>query len=293
MKQSIEFSETNALSVNPARVNKIGRLLVQLGKINTEDVDKIVELQVKESLLFGDAALKLGLINQADVQQVIAMQFNYDYLQAGQGNFSDDLIAAYEPFSDQVESYRALRSQLMMRWFKGGNRALAIVSPNHREGISFLTANLAVVFSQLGARTLLIDANMRESKQQSIFNIKQSPGLSDMIVGRVGLGAIHKIEDIQGLSLLTSGTTPPNPQELLGRTSFSYLMKIASEYYDIVLVDSPPANKYADAQAIIERCKGALVVSRLNHTKLADITEVKNQIELTDSTVVGVVVNEF
>jgi protein-tyrosine kinase len=292
MQNELE-SNKSSITINPARVNKIGRLLLQMGKITAEDTEKILHVQQEEGLLFGDAAMKLGLINDADIQQVVAMQFNYHYLQAGQGDFSKELVAAYEPFSQQVEAYRALRSQLMMRWFKEGNRALAIVSANHGEGLSYLTANLAVVFSQLGARTLLVDANMREPRQNIIFNLKENNGLSDIIVGRSGLEAITDIESIQDLSVLSAGTVPPNPQELLGRASFTYFMKIASQNYDVVLVDTPPATESADAQSTVERCGGALLVSRLNHTKLAEIAEVRNQIAMTGARIVGAVINDF
>jgi len=293
MQNNLTNTQQSSISINPARVSKIGRLLLQLGKITTEDTEKILRLQQEQGLLFGDAAMKLGLINDADIQQVVAMQFNYHYLQAGQGDFSKELVAAYEPFSQQVEAYRALRSQLMMRWFKEGNRALAVVSANHGEGISYLTANLAVVFSQLGARTLLIDANMREPRQHVIFNLKDNAGLSDIIVGRAGLEAVAEIESIQDLSVLSAGTIPPNPQELLGRASFTYLMKIAAENYDVVLVDTPPAKESADAQSSVERCGGALLISRLNHTKLSDIADMRNQIQMTGAKIVGAVINDF
>lgn len=286
--------DNNSIVSNPSRVSKIGKLLLQLGKISVEDTEEILKLQSEQSLLFGDAAMKLGLINNEDIQQVVAMQFNYNYLQAGQGNFSKELISAYEPFSDQVEAYRALRSQLMMRWFKMGNRTLAFVSPNLNEGVSYLVANLAVVYSQLGARTLLIDANMRQPRQNEIFNIKDSAaGLSDLIVGRTGINAIHEVEAIQDLSILTAGTIPPNPQELLGRASFTYLMKIVAENYDVVLVDTPPALHSADSQSIIERCKGAVLISRLNHTSHSSIQELKNQVGMTGAKIIGAVINEF
>lgn len=286
-------SQNNVISTNPARVNKIGRLLMQLGKITSEDTETILKHQQEKGMLFGDAAIELGLINNADIQQVVAIQFNYHYLQAGQGDFSKDLVAAYEPFSDQVEAYRALRSQLMMRWFKEGHKSLALVSADNHEGVSYLTANLAVVFSQLGARTLLIDANMREPRQRELFNLKHNVGLSDIIVGRSGLEAIEDIDAIQDLSVLNAGTVPPNPQELLGRASFNYFMQIATQNYDVVLVDTPPAKNSADAQAIIEKTKGVLLVSRLNHSKLKDLTDINSQVEVTGATIVGAIVNEF
>lgn len=281
------------VSSSSVHTGRIGRLLLQLGKISLEDTEKILRVQQKHGLLFGDAALKLGLINESDIRQVLALQFNYPYLQAGQGNYSDELVAAYQPFSQQVEALRALRSQLMMSWFSQGYKSLAIVSANSGEGSSYLAANLAIVFSQLGERTLLVDANMRDPRQHTIFNLKENRGLSDIIAGRAGFDVITQVESFEDLSVLGAGTVPPNPQELLGRASFTYFMSQAVGQYDVVLVDTPPATDTADAQATVARCGGALLVSRLNHTRLSDIAEVRNQIAVTGARVVGAVINDF
>ncbi|MGB2833329.1 MAG: chain length determinant protein tyrosine kinase EpsG [Methylotenera sp.] len=293
MQKNIVNSSNGAISTNSARTGKIGRMLIQQGKISTEDTEKIVRIQEKEGLQFGDAAVKLGLITEADVRQVLALQFNYPYLQAGQGNYSHELVAAYQPFSQQVEALRALRSQLMMRWFNESNKALAIVTANAGEGGSYLAANLAVMFSQLGERTLLVDANMRDPRQHTIFNLKVNRGLSDIIARRSGLDAVNQVEFFEDLSVVTAGTIPPNPQELLNRASFTHFMNQAASQYDVVLVDTPPATTSADAQATVAQCGGALLVSRLNHTRLADITEVRNQIAVTGAHVVGAVINDF
>ena len=293
MQKNIINPSNGAVSANSARTGKIGRMLIQQGKISTEDTEKIIRTQEKEGLQFGDAAVKLGLISQADVRQVLALQFNYPYLQPGQGNYSEELVAAYQPFSQQVEALRALRSQLMMRWFNESNKVLAIISANAGEGGSYLAANLAVMFSQLGERTLLVDANMRNPRQHIIFNLKESRGLSDIIAGRAGLDAVSHVEHFEDLSVVGAGTVPPNPQELLNRASFSYFMNQAANQYDVVLVDTSPATGSADAQATVARCGGALLVSRLNRTRLADINEVRNQIAVTGAQLVGAVINDF
>jgi len=285
--------ENTSVSTSRARIGKIGRLLIQLGKISFEDTDKILRAQQEHGLLFGDAALKLGLIREADISQVLALQFNYPYLQPGQGNYSEDLVAAYQPFSKQVEALRALRSQLMVRWFNEGYKSLAIVSSNAGEGVSYLAANLAVMFSQLGERTLLVDANMRDPRQHKMFNLKENRGLSDIIAGRAGLEVVSKVEFFEDLSVLGAGTIPPNPQELLNRARFTHFINYSSSKFDVVIVDASPANTSADAQVTVAHCGGALLVSRLNHTRLADITEVRNQIAVTGARVVGAVINDF
>jgi chain length determinant protein tyrosine kinase EpsG len=293
MQNNNNNSLNSVITTNSARVGRIGRLLIQLGKISSEDTEKILLTQQKHGLLFGDAAIKLGLISDADIHQVLAMQFNYQYLQAGQGNYSEDLVAAYQPFSKQVEALRALRSQLMMRWFNESNKSLAIVSANAGEGVSYLAANLAIMFSQLGERTLLVDANMRDPRQHKLFNLQESRGLSNIIAGRAGMDVISKIEFLEDLSVLGAGTLPPNPQELLNRGSFTYFIDQATNQYDVVIVDTAPAATTADAQVTVARCGGALLLSRLNKTRLSDLTEVRNQIAVTGSSLVGAVINDF
>ena len=292
--QNNNLSTLNSvISTNSSRVGKIGRLLIKLGKISAEDTENILHTQQEHGLLFGDAALKLGLISEADIRQVLALQFNYPYLLEGQGNYSNELIAAYQPFSPKVEALRALRSQLMVRWFNDNNKSLAIVSANEGEGVSYLTANLAIMFSQLGMRTLLIDANMRDPRQHILFNLKEHRGLSDIIAGRAGLDVVSQVEFFENLSVLGAGTTPPNPQELMNRASFTYFIDQASDQYDVVLVDTSAATYTADAQVTVSRCGGALLVSRLNHTRLSDLTEVRNQISVTGAILVGAVINDY
>jgi protein-tyrosine kinase len=146
MQNKIINPASSTISINTARTGKIGRLLIQQGKISTEDVDKIITAQEKYGLQFGDAAVKLGLISEMDVRQVLALQFNYPYLQNGQGQYSAELVAAYQPFSPQVEALRALRSQLMLRWFNESNKTLAIVTANSGEGGSYLAAKVNALY---------------------------------------------------------------------------------------------------------------------------------------------------
>ena len=273
--------------------SSIGRLLIQLGKIKQSDNENILRAQKDHGLRFGEAAIRLRLVTEADISQALALQFNYPYLQPGQGGYSSELVAAYQPFSSQVEALRGLRSQLMTQWFSQGFKSLAVVSTNEGEGGSYLAANLAIVFSQLGQRTLLIDANLRQPRQHSIFKLGQKQGLSDIIAGRAELSAITKVETFNDLSILGAGTIPPNPQELLNNPAFTEIMAGVIGQYDIVLVDTAPASMTADAQAAVSRCGGTLIVSKLNQTSLANLNDVREQINLTGAKVVAAVVNDF
>ncbi|GEM_PF-6338423 len=195
--------------------SNIGRILLDMGKISAADAERILLMQKEKGMRFGEAAQALGLVTEADIEQVLAHQFDYPYLRPGQGGFSPELVAAYRPFDAQVEMLRGVRSQLMLRWFGSGRKTLAIASVNPDDGASMFTANLAVVFSQLGEKTLLVDANLRSPQQHRIFNLPSGQGLSDILADRAELDAISRIAPFIDLSVLSAGTLPPNPQELL------------------------------------------------------------------------------
>jgi protein-tyrosine kinase len=275
------------------RKDNIGSLLLNMGKITPGDAERVLRLQKIEGLRFGDAAQKLGLISGEDIRQVLSMQFDYPYLQPGQGDFDPELAAAYQPCSAQVEALRALRSQLLLRWFREGCKSLALVSANSGEGCSHLAANLAVVFSQLGEHTLLVDANLRDPRQHRIFNLGERRGLSDILAGRADMDAITRVEPFVDLSVLGAGTTPPNPQELLGRSTFADFMSHATGHYDVIIVDTPPVSQNSDALSTAAKCHGALLVSRLNQTRIAEMADVREQIALSGARIVGAVVNDF
>lgn len=280
-------------SVPPDR--SIGALLIDSGKINPEDAERVLRYARDKGMRFGDAAVALKLVGQDDVQQVLALQFDYPYLPAGESPVSTEVVAAWSPFSRQVEALRALRSQLLLRWFTGeeGRKALVIVSPGRAEGRSHLAANLAVVFSQLGERTLLVDADLRKPRQHELFGLKNATGLSTILAERAGVEAIQHIPAFVDLSVLPAGATPPNPLELLGRAVFSEVMSELATRYDVILLDSPSAAMGSDFQPIAQKSGGAMLLARRNRTRMQACAAMAEEIAAAKASVVGTVLNDY
>ncbi|WP_308922499.1 chain length determinant protein tyrosine kinase EpsG [Janthinobacterium sp. J1-1] len=273
--------------------SSIGGLLLESGKITPENAERVLRMQKELGIRFGEAAQRLGLITEADIQQVLARQFDYPYLQPGAGKYPQELVAAYQPFSSQVEILRAVRSQLMLRWFARGSKSLVVLGMEPGDGASLFTANLAVVFSQLGEHTLLVDANLRKPRQHEIFDLKTRQGLSDVLAGRAELDIIAKVESFVALSVLAAGTLPPNPQELLSRSSFVTLNKQLESRYDAVLYDVPAYTTGSDAIAVAARAGGVLLVARKNKTPMADVAAMSEQMTQSGAQVVGSVMVDF
>jgi receptor protein-tyrosine kinase len=284
---------TGALGGTPAR--HIGAILMDEGKITAADAEQVLARQRELGWRFGEAAIELNLITDTDLRQALAKQYEFPYLVTGPEGVSKELIAAWDPFHPVVEELRGVRTQLLIRWYNpdAGRRILAVCSPGAREGRSFIAANLAVVFSQLGHRTLLVDADFRAPRQQSIFNVSDRFGLSSVLSGRADLSAALPVPGLTGLSVLPAGPLPPNPLELLSRPQFAALLARAQQEYDVVLIDTPPATEYADAQSITFRAGDALLVSRKDQTRVDDTERVVRELTDASGRIVGTLMNAF
>jgi protein-tyrosine kinase len=282
------------LPVGPVR-RALGAILVDAGRLDAGATERILQRQRAHGQRFGQAAISLGLLSAADVEQALARQFDCACLVPGESTLSQELVLAYQPFGAQAEALRVLRSELLQRWFGAGPRqhALAITSTQAGEGRSFLAANLAVAFSQLGKRTLLIDADLRRPRQHALFGLSNSMGLSALLSGRAGLDVIAPIPGLPGLSLLGSGAAPPNPAELLARPVFAQLLDVLAHSYDVVLIDTPAALDCVDARSVAASAGAALVVARKDASALGAVAQLAQTMGQGGVAVLGAVLNEF
>ena len=274
---------------------RIGSILAEEGKLGGGSIEQVMALQHAEGLRFGDAALRLGLITADDLRHAIAKQYDLPHLLPGHENTGSELVVAQEPFHPRAEEMRALRTQLLIRWSKAGvnQRVLAIVSPGAGEGRSYVAANLAVAFSQLGERTLLVDADLRTPRQHLIFNVSDRVGLSAVLSDRADRSAVAPVPEFGPLWLLPAGARPPNPQELLSRLALGVLLHELRNEFDVILFDTPPAKLYADALAVAFRTRSAMVLARKDRTRLEDTKSVIRELSDMDARVVGTVFNDF
>lgn len=273
----------------------IGAILIKQGRLSVADAEKVMRHQVEHNVRFGDAALALGVLSTADIEFALSRQYDYPYLLRGESAISESVVAAYEPFTARVESLRALRNQLMWRWFETGEerRALAITGAERGDGRSFLAANLAVVFSQQGQRTLLIDADMRHPSQHALFGLENRVGLSSVLSDRNGVEAVQRVPALLDLSVLTAGAPPPNPSELLGRPGLGKLLRELAPQFDVILIDTPAGGECSDAQMVAGRAGAALVVTRQDATHVNQVHNLIGALNEARVHLVGTVLNNF
>lgn len=273
----------------------IGAILADLRHLSADQVEKIVRHQRDKGLRFGEAAVALGFASSDDVMFALAQQFHYPYAAEDKRKANPELVALNQPFGVQSESFRAIRSQIMMRLFNEGQerRAIAVVSPDSGDGKTFFAANLAVTLAQLGGRTLLVDADLRHPRQHAVFGVSNQAGLSGILSGRAESKVIQQVPGVPSLFVLPVGITPPNPLELVERPAFGLLMRELLSKFDHVVVDTPAACYGSDSAVIAARCGAALVVARKNQGRVNALQDLVANLSETPARMAGVVFNEF
>ncbi|RZU02260.1 polysaccharide biosynthesis tyrosine autokinase [Rivibacter subsaxonicus] len=293
-----EAEGTGDATVSQLHDRAIGDLIAEARGLSQEQIEHILAYQREHGTRFGEAAIALGLARNEDVLWALSQQFHYHLSSEHGSTLSSELVLAVQPFGRQAEALRALRSQILLRMAPVGTevevrRALAIVSPDSGDGKTFFAANLAVAFSQLGGRTLLVDADMRNPRQHQVFGVDNSSGLSGLLSGRNSDNVIRSVAGVPSLYVLPVGATPPNPLELVERPAFGLLVRELLSKFDHVIVDTPAACFGSDYAVLAVRCGSALVVTRKHSNRLDALDELTHQLSQTPVKLAGVVLNEF
>lgn len=276
-----------------ATSTKMGPMLVASGKLSPKDLSLILAAQKKHGLRFGDAAVKLGLVKEEDINSILAEQFAYTQTPAASSKFDRRLSALFQPDSIQAEAVRSLRSELMLRYFNPQqNRALALVSAEDAAGTALTAANLAISFAQLGARTLLIDSNLRAPQLNSLFHLHDhAPGLSDWIADRTAV-IPTAIESVRSLWVLPAGTRAPNPQELLASKQYQERLDPLIESFDVTIISTAPMDSNRDAQLVAAHAGAAVLVAQSHVTKTKALLAIGTRLRDLNVRLLGTVLRD-
>ena len=188
-----------------------------------------------------------------------------------------------------VESYKSARSNIMFSLSADDDKLFAVTSYSKGEGKSTVSANLAISFSKMEKKVLLVDCDLRRPNIHNIFKIENQAGLSNVIGKMVEFEEVIHRNVLPNLDILPSGTIPPNPSELLCSPKFTNLVKKLYEEYDYIIFDTPPIGVVADALLLKDLLAGFVVVLRERSTTHGDVQNIMDSMKLADAKILGFV----
>ncbi|HQY08585.1 MAG TPA: CpsD/CapB family tyrosine-protein kinase [Burkholderiaceae bacterium] len=270
----------------------IGQIIRDVRPLSDADLDHILVVQKRMGVRFGEAAVALALVSQKDVMWALSQQFRYPFPREPGILAASEMVVASDPFGAQAEAFRELRSSISAAQQLTERRPLAVLSQARGDGRSFVAANLALAFCQLGERTVLVDANLRSPGIHKLLGIPERPSLSSLLSGMPLARPFDRSAQMPQLYVLQAGTPPPNPVELLDRPLFGRLLGELQRNFDRVIVDTACASGTADARVVASACRQAVLVGRKHHTPALQLNSLKYRLHKVGVDVVGVILND-
>lgn len=205
----------------------------------------------------------------------------------------NELVVYAKPKSNISEDIRTIRTNLQFTSSSEESKVILVTSSNQGEGKSFISSNLAVAFAQTGKSTLLVDCDMRLGRTHKIFGISNQEGLSNLLIK-------HDLSDwkdylektfIHNLYVVTRGTVPPNPSELLISSNAKKLVDLFRSRFDYIIFDGVPVNGLPDSLILSGLVDRVVLVTAAGETNIDELNEAKKALEKVDAKIAGVVVN--
>lgn len=204
---------------------------------------------------------------------------------------SIELVPHYFPNSRLAESYRSIRTALLLSSADNPVKTMAVTSPMPGEGKSVSAANLAITLAQSGKTVLLVDADLRRPRQHRMFKVKNTYGLTTYLTDSIELKEVVKSTEIPNLFLINAGPIPPNPAELLGSDKMSRFIRMMSEESDYVLFDLPPMIEISDALVLGAKVDGVVLVIWGDRTSREALRKTREKLDLLKVRTLGVIIN--
>ncbi len=197
------------------------------------------------------------------------------------------------------EAYKSIRTNIMLSVMKKGCKTIVVTSSVAGEGKTTTTTNLAISISQADQRVLLIDGDLRKPKVHHYFSIPNAPGLTNYLGASVNSRTAQKVDlfsiihptEYKNLSVIASGSIPPNPAEILGSEPMADFLKEVAEHFDYIIIDTPPINVVSDALPVIRESDGVVVVVRSNASTHPELQKALDSLKFIDAKILGFVVN--
>lgn len=241
------------------------------------------------------ASQRKGIISEKELKHIVTTQFDYPPVHGDASGQSENLVAAFYPYSAKGRAIRYLAARIMLESVPGQMLCFSVAGAGRKSGASYIAANLAVAYSEFGLRTLLIDANLKAPRLHQLFACKEKDGLSTMTPLDTSPDCfVIPLRLYRDLSLLPAGRPLMRMSRRLKSGMLARRLSLVRPYYDVVICDSPSlATRHDDCEVVAGICGSALTVFRKNHTRLSKARALLASLDAVDTRQIGSVLCDF
>lgn len=265
---------------------------------NTLTRDLVLAVAIAVLVVAGFAFLRFYLDDTVkhsdDIEKMVGLPIAGNILKSDvkSKRIGSELIVEKSPKAIVSENIKSLRTNLQFTVIDKELETILVTSTNASEGKSFISANLATSFAQAGKKVLLVDCDLRKGRLHRLFGIPNTGGLSNLLTGDLrSLGKYIRQTKVYNLDLITCGTYPPNPSELLASQKNKRLVKILADHYDIVIFDGAPVGGLTDSVILSSLMDETLLVVKDGNTTKNDLRAASEALSKVGAKVAGVVFN--
>jgi chain length determinant protein EpsF len=249
--------------------------LLDAGLLSPAEVEKFSSIAQEKGMRFTETVVASGRVTAEQMSLALSVRTQFPLLDPSQSTVGTELVAGFDVDHPFMDDLRMLRTRIKARLAEGGergSRVVAVVSQGKGDGKSFSAANLAVSFAQMGDRTLLIDADMRTGRQHRLFALENKVGLSSVLSLQCNpKDALQRVTGLGDLMVMTAGPDVPSPTDLLARNATAQLMRVMSNAFDVVIVDTPSAGAKPDAALLVAASQNYVIIARQNRSLTAAV----------------------
>jgi capsular exopolysaccharide synthesis family protein len=232
-----------------------------------------------------------------DIERLVHLPFLGNILKFEDGyKVSDkerDIFVKVKPKDPTSEAYRAIRTAVLFSITEEHPlKSIVITSPGPQEGKTMTLCNLGITMAQNNSRVLLVDADMRKPRLHKTFNKKNEKGLSNFLSGQTDFKEIIQATEIDNLSLVSSGSHPPDPSELISSHKMNDFVNVAKENFDFVLFDTPPIAVVTDANILSKVVDGVALVLESGKTRRRTLPRIVKVLQEAKVRVIGIILNK-
>ena len=205
-----------------------------------------------------------------------------------------ELIVQNDPKSNVAEALRIVRTNLQFSSVDEKLKTILVTSSVPGEGKSFISSNLAVTFAQNNSKVLLVDCDMRKGRLHKIFNLSNDKGLSNLLIDDINTDIKKYIKktDIENLSIITMGSMPPNPSELLASAKSKVVIQMLKNKFDYIIFDGTPVTGLTDSIIMASLVDKVVIVSSIGDINVEILENTKQALSNENANIAGVIANK-